>query len=136
MFAAASLMLINKIDLLPYLSFDVEQAIDFALRVNPHLQVIQVSPPPAPASMPGWAGSTPASPKPASSRRNGRATARPDRALEAALDAERLRKSEFMLIVVDPTRVARRLRVRGWSRVGFRPFVYRLPTARPGRLGA
>ena len=43
MFAAASLMLVNKIDLLPYLSFDVDQAIGFALRVNPALQVIQLS---------------------------------------------------------------------------------------------
>ncbi|WP_374244487.1 hydrogenase nickel incorporation protein HypB [Zoogloea sp.] len=43
MFAAASLMLVNKVDLLPYLSFDVARAIDFARRVNPQLQVIQVS---------------------------------------------------------------------------------------------
>ena len=43
MFAAASLMLINKIDLLPYLSFDLDKTIEFALRVNPRLQVIQVS---------------------------------------------------------------------------------------------
>ncbi|WP_374264027.1 hydrogenase nickel incorporation protein HypB [Zoogloea sp.] len=43
MFAAASLMLVNKVDLLPYLSFDLPRAIDFALRVNPALQVIQVS---------------------------------------------------------------------------------------------
>ena len=43
MFAAASLMLVNKIDLLPYVSFDMEQAIAYALRVNPQLQVIQVS---------------------------------------------------------------------------------------------
>ncbi|MBS0347208.1 MAG: hydrogenase nickel incorporation protein HypB [Proteobacteria bacterium] len=43
MFAAARLMLVNKIDLLPYLSFDVQKAIDFARRVNPRLEVIQVS---------------------------------------------------------------------------------------------
>ena len=43
MFAAASLMLINKIDLLPHLSFDMDRAIDFALRVNPRLQVIPLS---------------------------------------------------------------------------------------------
>jgi hydrogenase nickel incorporation protein HypB len=43
MFAAASLMLVNKVDLLPYLTFDVARAIDFARRVNPQLQVIQVS---------------------------------------------------------------------------------------------
>jgi len=43
MFRAASLMLVNKIDLLPYLSFDVEQAIEYARRVNPQLAVIRVS---------------------------------------------------------------------------------------------
>ncbi|HRP98695.1 MAG TPA: GTP-binding protein, partial [Rhodocyclaceae bacterium] len=40
MFAAADLMLLNKIDLLPYLSFDVARAIDYARRVNPRLEVI------------------------------------------------------------------------------------------------
>lgn len=43
MFAAASLMLINKTDLLPYVDFNVDKAIDFALRVNPALAVISVS---------------------------------------------------------------------------------------------
>lgn len=43
MFAAASLMLINKTDLLPYVDFNMEKAIDFALRVNPALAVIAVS---------------------------------------------------------------------------------------------
>jgi len=43
MFAAASLMLLNKCDLLPYLSFDVDQAIDYARRVNPDIQVIRTS---------------------------------------------------------------------------------------------
>lgn len=43
MFAAASLMLINKTDLLPYVDFKMEKAIDFALRVNPALAVIPVS---------------------------------------------------------------------------------------------
>ena len=43
MFAAADLMLLNKVDLLPYVSFDVDKAIDFARRVNPSIQVIQVS---------------------------------------------------------------------------------------------
>ena len=43
MFAAADLMLLNKIDLLPYLSFDLEQAMDYALRVNPRLRIMQVS---------------------------------------------------------------------------------------------
>jgi hydrogenase nickel incorporation protein HypB len=43
MFAAADLMLLNKVDLLPYLHFDVQRAIDYALRVNPRLQLIQTS---------------------------------------------------------------------------------------------
>lgn len=43
MFRAASLMLLNKCDLLPYLQFDVAKAIEFARRVNPRLQVIQTS---------------------------------------------------------------------------------------------
>ena len=43
MFRAASLMLLNKIDLLPYLEFDVDRAIGYARRVNPQIRVIQVS---------------------------------------------------------------------------------------------
>ncbi|MCB1890266.1 MAG: hydrogenase nickel incorporation protein HypB [Rhodocyclaceae bacterium] len=43
MFAAADLMLLNKVDLLPHLTFDAERAIDFARRVNPRLEVIRTS---------------------------------------------------------------------------------------------
>ncbi|MEF8722072.1 hydrogenase nickel incorporation protein HypB [Candidatus Accumulibacter phosphatis] len=43
MFAAASLMLLNKIDLLPHVSFSVERAIAYARQINPQLQVIEVS---------------------------------------------------------------------------------------------
>ncbi len=43
MFRAADLMLVNKADLLPYLRFDVEAAIEFARRVRPGLEVILVS---------------------------------------------------------------------------------------------
>ena len=43
MFAAASVMLLNKADLLPYLDFDVEQCIEYARRVNPRIEVIQLS---------------------------------------------------------------------------------------------
>lgn len=43
MFAASDLMLLNKIDLLPYLDFDVEKCINFARQVNPKIQVLQVS---------------------------------------------------------------------------------------------
>jgi hydrogenase nickel incorporation protein HypB len=43
MFRAARLMLLNKVDLLPYLSFDVDAAIAAARRVNPQIEVIRVS---------------------------------------------------------------------------------------------
>ena len=43
MFHAAGLMLLNKVDLLPYLQFDVNKCIDYARRVNPAIRVLQVS---------------------------------------------------------------------------------------------
>jgi hydrogenase nickel incorporation protein HypB len=43
MFAAADLLLLNKIDLLPHLQFDVEKCIEYARRVNPSIKVLQVS---------------------------------------------------------------------------------------------
>ncbi|RTL47955.1 MAG: hydrogenase nickel incorporation protein HypB [Rhodocyclaceae bacterium] len=43
MFRAASLMLLNKCDLLPHLSFDVHKAIAYARQVNPGLTVIRTS---------------------------------------------------------------------------------------------
>lgn len=43
MFAAASLMLLNKIDLLPYLQFNVNRCIGFAQEVNPDIKIILVS---------------------------------------------------------------------------------------------
>lgn len=43
MFHAADLMLLNKTDLLPYVPFDVARCIDYARRVNPDIQVIQLS---------------------------------------------------------------------------------------------
>lgn len=43
MFHASDLMLLNKVDLLPHLSFDVEQCIENARRVNPDIRVLQVS---------------------------------------------------------------------------------------------
>ncbi len=43
MFRAARLLLLNKCDLLPHLDFDVAQAIAYAQRVNPGIQVIQLS---------------------------------------------------------------------------------------------
>jgi hydrogenase nickel incorporation protein HypB len=43
MFAAAQLMILNKTDLLPYLQFDVEQCIAYARRINPGIEVLQLS---------------------------------------------------------------------------------------------
>ncbi|MBK7566014.1 MAG: hydrogenase nickel incorporation protein HypB [Propionivibrio sp.] len=43
MFRAASLMLLNKIDLLPYVDFNMDSAIAYARRVNPGIRVICVS---------------------------------------------------------------------------------------------
>ena len=43
MFAAASLMLINKLDLLPHVDFDVAKCIAYARRVNPGIEVLQLS---------------------------------------------------------------------------------------------
>ena len=43
MFAAARLMVLNKTDLLPYLQFDVARCIEYARRVNPHIEVLQLS---------------------------------------------------------------------------------------------
>jgi hydrogenase nickel incorporation protein HypB len=43
MFAAASLMLLNKTDLLPHLDFDVARCLDYARRVNPDIRILQLS---------------------------------------------------------------------------------------------
>jgi hydrogenase nickel incorporation protein HypB len=43
MFHAADLMLLNKVDLLPHLDFDVDKCIAYARQVNPRIKVLQVS---------------------------------------------------------------------------------------------
>lgn len=43
MFHAADLMIINKTDLLPYVDFDVTKCEEFARRVNPNIQILQLS---------------------------------------------------------------------------------------------
>ena len=43
MFAAADLLVVTKVDLLPHLSFDVERMIAYARQLKPNLEVIQVS---------------------------------------------------------------------------------------------
>ncbi len=55
MFHAAELMLLNKIDLLPYLDFDVDKCIDYARRVNPGIKVLKVSAKSG-EGMEGWYG--------------------------------------------------------------------------------
>jgi hydrogenase nickel incorporation protein HypB len=43
MFRACQLLLLNKIDLLPYLNFDVARCLAYAKEVNPQIEVLQVS---------------------------------------------------------------------------------------------
>jgi len=43
MFHAADLMVVNKIDLLPHVRFDVDRAIEYACRVRPGLPVLRLS---------------------------------------------------------------------------------------------
>ena len=43
MFRNSTLMLLNKIDLLPYLDFDVEKCKAYARRVNPDITILEVS---------------------------------------------------------------------------------------------
>ena len=53
MFAASSALLLNKVDLLPHVSFDVKRAIEYARRVRPGIEVLQVSATTG-AGMPAW----------------------------------------------------------------------------------
>lgn len=43
MFAAADLLLLNKMDLMPHVRFDAERCIGYARRVNPDIEVLRVS---------------------------------------------------------------------------------------------
>lgn len=43
MFHSSTLCIINKIDLLPYVNFDVEKAKEYARKVNPNLEIIELS---------------------------------------------------------------------------------------------
>jgi len=43
MFRAAQLMLLNKVDLLPYLQFNLDRCLKAALEINPTLKILQVS---------------------------------------------------------------------------------------------
>jgi hydrogenase nickel incorporation protein HypB len=55
MFGAAEVLLLSKIDLLPYLRFDVERAVAAALTVNPDLKVLRLSAHSG-EGMPAWYG--------------------------------------------------------------------------------
>ena len=43
MFRAAQVLLLNKVDLLPYVSFDIQRCLDYTCQVNPDLTVFQIS---------------------------------------------------------------------------------------------
>ncbi len=43
MFAASQLMILNKVDLLPHVRFDVTRCIELARRVNPTIEILQLS---------------------------------------------------------------------------------------------
>ncbi|WP_414566547.1 hydrogenase nickel incorporation protein HypB [Anabaena sp. CCY 9613] len=43
MFRASEIMVLTKIDLLPYVQFDVQKCLEYARQVNPQMQIFQVS---------------------------------------------------------------------------------------------
>jgi len=43
MFRASSLLLINKLDLLPHLRFELDKCRDYAWRINPDIEIIELS---------------------------------------------------------------------------------------------
>lgn len=43
MFSASQVMILTKVDLLPYLNFDVEKCKEYAKRVNPDIEIIELS---------------------------------------------------------------------------------------------
>ena len=43
MFQASNIMILNKVDLLPHLNFDVEKCIEHARSVNPNIKIFQLS---------------------------------------------------------------------------------------------
>ena len=43
MFRCADLMLITKVDLLPYVNFDLNQCMQYAARINPHIETLSLS---------------------------------------------------------------------------------------------
>lgn len=43
MFATSQVMIVNKLDLLPYVDYDLEKVKEHALTINPHLRIFEVS---------------------------------------------------------------------------------------------
>ena len=43
MFAAADVMVLGKVDLLPYLDFDAERCVEYARRINPEIEILRLS---------------------------------------------------------------------------------------------
>jgi hydrogenase nickel incorporation protein HypB len=43
MFRASDVMVVTKVDLLPYLDFDVARCLEFARRINPRLEILETS---------------------------------------------------------------------------------------------
>jgi hydrogenase nickel incorporation protein HypB len=43
MFRSSDIMILTKIDLLPYINFDVQRCLEYAEQVNPNMQIFQVS---------------------------------------------------------------------------------------------
>ena len=43
MFRQSSLMILNKVDLLPYIEFDVSKCIGYARQINPEIEVLELS---------------------------------------------------------------------------------------------
>lgn len=43
MFRASQVMILTKVDLLPYVDFDVERCLEYAKKVNPKIEIFQVS---------------------------------------------------------------------------------------------
>ncbi len=43
MFRASDIMILNKMDLLPYVQFDLDKCVEYARQVNPNIQIFQLS---------------------------------------------------------------------------------------------
>ena len=136
MFHAARLMLLNKVDLLPYVAFDVERCVEYVRRVNPDID--------DPARVRddrrghgcvarlARAGRARRADLPRGNRR------RPAPPRIRARGADRSPEGLLMQLRAPATPVRYGVRVHGTVQgVGFRPFVYRL-ASRTGtvRLGA